>query len=107
MAVRHRPLLLPRRGSADRSDLAVRPGLARDPLDRVVSIGRSAGEICGLSAFRKEPAPFVLDDDCLARGEDNLIPGRTAPPFTPSPCPRLPAQDDRYTPIALLKPGTG
>src|SRR3546814_6106625 len=69
---------------------------------RVVSIGRSAGEICGISAFRKEPATFVLDDECIARVEETLIPGRTAQHFQPFLVIGRADQDGRERPLAIL-----
>src|SRR3546814_2135262 len=70
---------------------------------RVVSIGRSAGEICGISAFRKEPATFVLDDECIARVEETLIPGRTAQHFQPFLVIGRADQDGRERPLAILR----
>src|SRR3546814_280450 len=51
---------------------------------------------------RKEPATFVLDDECIARVEETLIPGRTAQHFQPFLVIGRADQDGRERPLAIL-----
>ncbi len=56
----HAHLILGGRRTAGRADLAVRPGLLRQPVDRVESVGLRSEDV--VVAFREEVAALVLHD---------------------------------------------